>query len=718
MPQSETTPFYPRSPYGVAKVYGHWITVNYRESYDLHATSGILFNHEGPRRGLEFVTRKITNAVAKIKLGLANELRLGNLDAKRDWGFAGDYVEAMWLMLQQDEPDDYVVATGETHSVREFCELAFDRVGLDWEKYVVIDEKFFRPAEVDLLVGDSPRPATVLGWEPQDHLRGPGQPDGRRRPGPARGEAQGHRVSPAPSSASPSCAGASAPPGCSPGSCRSVPPAEVTAIVNVGDDIVLHGLHISPDLDTVIYTLAGAINPEPGWGLRDESWQAMATLERYGGADLVPPRRPRPRHPPVPHPAPGRGRAAVGGHRRDRRAWGLGCAVLPVTDDPVAHPMLDASAGTGERGRLPGVLRAAAATRCRCAAVRFDGRRRGDARARRARGASPRADTVVVAPSNPIVSIGPVLAVPGVARRLSPPGATTSSPSRPSSAGAALKGPADRLHAELGHEASVVGVARLYAPLAGTLVIDEADAALADAVEAEGLRCVVTDTIMRDPRRGRRRCATVGAAGQPRTEGGTRGPRTRDPAGRGHPRGPPRRRPGRPASPTAAPDLARRRRRSSSRRRSCPRPRPGSCRSTPTTPSSKASIVERRVGADPAPPGRPDHQRDPPRLRLRQRRRRPVQRRAGLGRAAARGPRPLGPAHPRRPAGPRRRRRGRDRHRHVRPGVAPGPHRRGHRLRRHRAPSSTCGAPTTPSAASCRSPRCAWPTSWPARPSW
>ena len=171
-PQRETTPFYPRSPYGVAKVYGHWITINYRESYGLHATSGILFNHEGPRRGLEFVTRKISNAVAKIKLGLGDELRLGNLDAKRDWGYAGDYVEAMWRMLQQDEPADYVVATGETHSVREFCELAFERVGLDWEKYVVVDEKFFRPAEVDLLVGDSTKAREVLGWKPETTFEG------------------------------------------------------------------------------------------------------------------------------------------------------------------------------------------------------------------------------------------------------------------------------------------------------------------------------------------------------------------------------------------------------------------------------------------------------------------------------------------------------------------------------------------------------------------
>lgn len=165
VPQSEATPFYPRSPYGVAKLYGHWITINYRESYGLHASSGILFNHEGPRRGLEFVTRKISNTVARIKLGMADELRLGNLDAKRDWGFAGDYVEAMWLMLQQESPDDYVVSTGETHSVQEFCEVAFGRVGLDWQKYVVQDERFMRPAEVDLLVGDPTKAYKVLGWE-------------------------------------------------------------------------------------------------------------------------------------------------------------------------------------------------------------------------------------------------------------------------------------------------------------------------------------------------------------------------------------------------------------------------------------------------------------------------------------------------------------------------------------------------------------------------
>ena len=164
VPQDEDTPFYPRSPYGVAKVYGHWITVNYRESYDLHASSGILFNHESPRRGLEFVTRKVTHGVAKIKLGLASELRLGNLDAQRDWGYAADYVRAMYLMLQQDRPDDYVVATGETHPVRELCELAFAAAGLNWENFVVIDPQFMRPAEVDLLVGDPTKAEKVLGW--------------------------------------------------------------------------------------------------------------------------------------------------------------------------------------------------------------------------------------------------------------------------------------------------------------------------------------------------------------------------------------------------------------------------------------------------------------------------------------------------------------------------------------------------------------------------
>jgi GDPmannose 4,6-dehydratase len=170
VPQRESTPFYPRSPYGVAKLYGHWITINYRESYGLHASSGILFNHESERRGLEFVTRKISDGVARIKLGLATELRLGNLDARRDWGFAGDYVRAMWLMLQQDRPDDYVVATGETHTVRHFCELAFGAVGLDYRDHVVIDERFFRPAEVDLLVGDPRKAQDALGWRPEVSL--------------------------------------------------------------------------------------------------------------------------------------------------------------------------------------------------------------------------------------------------------------------------------------------------------------------------------------------------------------------------------------------------------------------------------------------------------------------------------------------------------------------------------------------------------------------
>lgn len=171
VPQRETTPFYPRSPYGVAKLYGHWITVNYRESYDLHATSGILFNHESPRRGLEFVTRKISYSVARISHGLDNELRLGNLEAQRDWGFAGDYVVAMWLMLQQDEPDDYVISTGETHAVREFCEIAFGCVGLDYRDFVVQDERFFRPAEVDLLVGDSTKASKLLDWTPKTSFR-------------------------------------------------------------------------------------------------------------------------------------------------------------------------------------------------------------------------------------------------------------------------------------------------------------------------------------------------------------------------------------------------------------------------------------------------------------------------------------------------------------------------------------------------------------------
>jgi GDPmannose 4,6-dehydratase len=165
VPQNERTPFYPRSPYGVAKVYGHWITVNYRESYGLHASSGMLFNHESPRRGLEFVTRKVSHGVARIVCGLDDKLLLGNLDAQRDWGFAGDYVQAMWLMLQRDEPGDFVVATGQTHSVRQLCEVAFSHVGLDWAEHVVVDERFLRPAEVDLLVGDATRARTELGWE-------------------------------------------------------------------------------------------------------------------------------------------------------------------------------------------------------------------------------------------------------------------------------------------------------------------------------------------------------------------------------------------------------------------------------------------------------------------------------------------------------------------------------------------------------------------------
>ena len=166
VPQRETTPFYPRSPYGVAKVYGHWITVNYRESFGLHAVSGILFNHESPRRGLEFVTRKIANGVARIKYGLSKELRLGNLEARRDWGYAGDYVRAMWMMLQQEQADDFVIGSGATHSVREFCEVAFSHAGLDYEEFVIQDQAYYRPAEVDLLVSDSSKAGAVLGWEP------------------------------------------------------------------------------------------------------------------------------------------------------------------------------------------------------------------------------------------------------------------------------------------------------------------------------------------------------------------------------------------------------------------------------------------------------------------------------------------------------------------------------------------------------------------------
>ena len=167
VPQIEDTPFYPRSPYGVAKLYGHWITINYRESYGIYGVSGILFNHESPRRGREFVTRKVTDGAARIKLGLSKELRLGNLDAKRDWGFAGDYVKAMWLMLQQDTPDDYVIATGETHTVKRLVELAFGAVDLDWQKYVVLDPAFVRPAEVDLLIGSPAKAEKQLGWKPE-----------------------------------------------------------------------------------------------------------------------------------------------------------------------------------------------------------------------------------------------------------------------------------------------------------------------------------------------------------------------------------------------------------------------------------------------------------------------------------------------------------------------------------------------------------------------
>ncbi len=171
VPQRESTPFYPRSPYGVAKVYGHWITLNYRESFGLYAVSGILFNHESPRRGLEFVTRKVTDGAARCKLGISTELKLGNLEARRDWGFAGDYVDAMWRMLQQDEPDDYVIATGETWSVRQLCQFAFEAVGLDYQEYVKHDSRFDRPAEVDLLVGDASKARDVLGWEPSVRFR-------------------------------------------------------------------------------------------------------------------------------------------------------------------------------------------------------------------------------------------------------------------------------------------------------------------------------------------------------------------------------------------------------------------------------------------------------------------------------------------------------------------------------------------------------------------
>jgi len=181
VPQNENTPFYPRSPYGVAKVYGHWITVNYRESYDLFAVSGILFNHESPRRGLEFVTRKISDGVARISLGLADELRLGNLESRRDWGWAADYVRAMWMMLQTDEPDNWVIATGETHAVAEFCDVAFGHVGLDYHDYVVQDPRYVRPAEVDLLVGDASKARRELEWQPTVGFRGDGAANRRCR---------------------------------------------------------------------------------------------------------------------------------------------------------------------------------------------------------------------------------------------------------------------------------------------------------------------------------------------------------------------------------------------------------------------------------------------------------------------------------------------------------------------------------------------------------
>ena len=258
----------------MAKVYGHWITVNYRESYGLHASSGILFNHESPRRGLEFLPRKVSHGVAKIKLGLTEGLALGNLEAERDWGFAGDYVEAMWLMLQQDEPGDYVVASGETHSVREFCEVAFGHVDLAWQDHVTIDEKFMRPAEVDQLIGDPSLAEKVLGWEQRTTVRGARDDDGRRRPRPALRAPEGDQLIT-------TLAGGVGAARLLAGLLQVCDPAELTAIVNVGDDVELHGLHISPDLDTITYTLAGAIDPERGWGLGGETWQAMEALARF-----------------------------------------------------------------------------------------------------------------------------------------------------------------------------------------------------------------------------------------------------------------------------------------------------------------------------------------------------------------------------------------------------------------------------------------------------
>ena len=476
----------------MAKVYGHWLTVNYRESYDLHASSGILFNHESPRRGLEFVTRKISHGAARIKLGLDTELRLGNLEAQRDWGYAGDYVRAMYAMLQQDQPSDFVVSTGETHSVREFCELAFGHLDLDYRQYVVQDDRYFRPAEVDLLVGDATRAREVLKWEPEISFPELVTMMVERRHGPA--------VAAEPLVITTLAGGVGAARLLS-GLIQVVEPTELVAIVNVGDDLVLHGLEISPDLDTVTYTLAGAIDPDRGWGLSGETWQAMDVLRHYGGEAWF-----------------GLGDRDLGTHlfRTARRragaplsqvtaeiatAWGLELRLLPVTDDELrtrvtvrdddprpGHEQEEISFQEYFVGRQHAVA---------VSAVRFAGAEA----ARPGPGvlsAIADADLVVIAPSNPIVSIGPVLAVPGVRQAVIDRRDDVVAVS-PIVAGAALKGPADRMLGELGHESSVVGVARLYAEVAATLVVDTADADLADAVEAEGMRCVVADTIMSSP---------------------------------------------------------------------------------------------------------------------------------------------------------------------------------------------------------------------------
>ncbi len=491
VPQCESTPFYPRSPYGVAKVYGHWLTVNYRESYDLHASSGILFNHESPRRGLEFVTRKISHGAARIKLGLDTELRLGNLEAQRDWGFAGDYVRAMYAMLQQDHPSDFVVSTGATHSVREFCELAFGHLDLDYRQYVVQDDRFFRPAEVDLLVGDasSRPPGAEVGARGQ--LPRAGHHDGQRRCRPV--------VAAEPLVITTLAGGVGAARLLS-GLIQVVDPAELVAIVNVGDDLVLHGLEISPDLDTVTYTLAGAIDPDRGWGLSGETWQAMDGLRRYGGDAWF-----------------SLGDRDLGTHlyRTARRqagatlsqvtaeiaaAWDLRLRLLPVTDDEL-RTMMTMRDDTARQADVEEIsfqeYFVGRHHSVPVSAVRFAGAEA----ARPGPGvlaAIAEADLVVIAPSNPIVSIGPVLAVPGVRQAVVDRRADVVAVS-PIVAGAALKGPADRLLEELGHESSVVGVARLYAEVAATLVIDTADTELAGAVEAEGMRCVVADTIMSSP---------------------------------------------------------------------------------------------------------------------------------------------------------------------------------------------------------------------------